>query len=94
MFMMDAVPGVTVGIVAAWLAATGFTLTTLLSTRLAGVKLVTEHAGSFVPPIWERPRHLCPPRRAELGRGSHHGVCGPPGARQTGESMLGLVKRC
>jgi UDP:flavonoid glycosyltransferase YjiC (YdhE family) len=35
-------------------AVTGFTLTTLLSTRLAGIKLVTEHAGSFVPPIWER----------------------------------------
>jgi UDP:flavonoid glycosyltransferase YjiC (YdhE family) len=35
-------------------AVTGFTLTTLLSTRLAGVKLVTEHAGSFVPPVWER----------------------------------------
>ena len=35
-------------------AVTGFTLTTLLSTRLAGVKLVTEHAGSYVPPIWER----------------------------------------
>jgi hypothetical protein len=35
-------------------AVTGFTLTTLLSTRLAGAKLATEHAGSFVPPIWER----------------------------------------
>jgi hypothetical protein len=35
-------------------AVTGFTLTTLLSTRLAGVTLITEHAGSFVPPIWER----------------------------------------
>jgi UDP:flavonoid glycosyltransferase YjiC (YdhE family) len=33
---------------------TGFTLTTLLSTRLAGVKLVTEHAGCFVPPVFER----------------------------------------
>jgi hypothetical protein len=33
---------------------TGFTLTTLLSTRLAGVRLVTEHAGSFVPPLAER----------------------------------------
>ena len=35
-------------------AVTGFTLTTLLSTRLAGVRLVTEHAGSFIPPVWER----------------------------------------
>ena len=35
-------------------AVTGFTLTTLLSTRLAGVPLVTEHAGSFVPPVFER----------------------------------------
>ena len=33
---------------------TGFALTTLLSTRLAGVPLVTEHAGSFVPPLAER----------------------------------------
>ncbi|GAA2719472.1 glycosyltransferase [Actinocorallia aurantiaca] len=35
-------------------AVTGFTLTTLLSTRLAGVGLVTEHAGSWVPPVFER----------------------------------------
>ncbi|MFL6074918.1 MAG: glycosyltransferase [Mycobacteriales bacterium] len=35
-------------------AVTGFTLTTLLSTRLAGVRLVTEHAGSWIPPVWER----------------------------------------
>lgn len=35
-------------------AVTGFTLTTLLSTRLAGVALVTEHAGSWVPPAFER----------------------------------------
>lgn len=33
---------------------TGFTLTALLSSRLAGVPLVTEHAGSFVPPVFER----------------------------------------
>ena len=33
---------------------TGFALTTLLSTRLAGIPLVTEHAGSFVPPLAER----------------------------------------
>ncbi len=35
-------------------AVTGFTLTTLLSTRLAGVRLVTEHAGCWVPPTFER----------------------------------------
>ncbi|WP_433162966.1 glycosyltransferase [Kribbella sp. CA-247076] len=35
-------------------AVTGFTVTTLLSTRLAGVRLITEHAGSFVPPVFER----------------------------------------
>jgi len=35
-------------------AVTGFTLTALLSTRLAGIPLVTEHAGSLVPPVWER----------------------------------------
>jgi hypothetical protein len=34
-------------------AVTGFTLTTLLSSRLAGVRLITEHAGSFVPPVFE-----------------------------------------
>lgn len=35
-------------------AVTGFTLTALLSTRLAKIPLVTEHAGSFVPPLWEQ----------------------------------------
>jgi UDP:flavonoid glycosyltransferase YjiC (YdhE family) len=35
-------------------AVTGFTLTTLLSSRLAGVQVITEHAGSFVPPVFER----------------------------------------
>ncbi len=47
-------------------AVTGFTLTTLLSTRLAGVRLVTEHAGSFVPPVFERgllPLPVRPPAR-------------------------------
>lgn len=33
---------------------TGFTLTPLLSTRLAGVPLFAEHGGSFVPPVVER----------------------------------------
>jgi UDP:flavonoid glycosyltransferase YjiC (YdhE family) len=35
-------------------AVTGITLTALLSTRRAGIPLITEHAGSFVPPVWER----------------------------------------
>jgi UDP:flavonoid glycosyltransferase YjiC (YdhE family) len=35
------------------LAVTGFTLTTLLSTRLAGIPLATSHAGSYVPPVFE-----------------------------------------
>jgi len=43
-------------------AVTGFTLTTLLSSRLTGVRLITEHAGSFVPPIFER-RPLPSPSR-------------------------------
>jgi hypothetical protein len=30
---------------------TGFTLTALLSSRLAGATLVTEHAGSWAPPL-------------------------------------------
>jgi UDP:flavonoid glycosyltransferase YjiC (YdhE family) len=36
------------------IAVTGWTLTALLSTRLAGIPLVTEHAGSFLPPVFER----------------------------------------
>ncbi|MFI5711294.1 glycosyltransferase [Kribbella sp. NPDC051620] len=40
---------------------TGFTLTSLLSSRLSGVRVVTEHAGSFVPPVFER--HLPPDRK-------------------------------
>lgn len=36
-------------------AVTGIAVSTLLSTRLAGgVRLATEHAGSFVPPAFER----------------------------------------
>ena len=34
-------------------AVTGWTLTALLSTRLAGIQLVTEHAGAYVPPVFE-----------------------------------------
>jgi UDP:flavonoid glycosyltransferase YjiC (YdhE family) len=35
------------------IAVAGFTLTTLLSTRLAGIPLATSHAGSYVPPVFE-----------------------------------------
>jgi UDP:flavonoid glycosyltransferase YjiC (YdhE family) len=35
-------------------AVTGWTLTALLSTRVVGIPLVTEHAGSFLPPVFER----------------------------------------
>lgn len=40
---------------------TGFTLTTLLSTRMAGVPLITEHAGAFIPPLLERTQRALPP---------------------------------
>lgn len=33
---------------------TGFTLSALLSSRLAGIPLVTEHGGSYMPPMAER----------------------------------------
>ncbi|MGW1340460.1 hypothetical protein ACWCOV_05360 [Kribbella sp. NPDC002412] len=50
-------------------AVTGFTVTTLLSSRLAGVRVITEHAGSFVPPVFEHrllpaPTHPVDPRLA------------------------------
>lgn len=32
----------------------GFTLTTLLSTRLAGIPLIAQHAGAYIPPLFER----------------------------------------
>ena len=32
---------------------TGWTLPALLSTRVTGIPLVTEHAGSWVPPVFE-----------------------------------------
>ena len=35
------------------MAITGFTLTTLLSTRMAGIPLAASHAGSYVPPVFE-----------------------------------------
>jgi len=45
-------------------AVTGWTLTALLSTRLAGVPLVTEHAGAFLPPMFERGLLPAPSRPA------------------------------
>ncbi len=35
-------------------AVTGWTLSALLSTRLAGIPLVTDHAGAWLPPLYER----------------------------------------
>jgi UDP:flavonoid glycosyltransferase YjiC (YdhE family) len=35
-------------------AVTGWTLPALLSTRVVGIPLVTEHAGSMLPPVFER----------------------------------------
>lgn len=35
-------------------AVTGFTLTALLSSRLAGIPVVAEHAGCYLPPLFER----------------------------------------
>ena len=32
----------------------GFTLTTYLSSRVAGIPLITSHGGSYVPPVFER----------------------------------------
>lgn len=40
------------------LAVTGFTLSSYLSTRLAGIPLATDHGGSFVPPVLSH--SLCP----------------------------------
>lgn len=49
---------------------TGFTLSTYLSSRLAGVPLVTDHGGAFVPPVLSR--RICPapvnPASPGLGR--------------------------
>ena len=42
------------------IAVTGFTLTALLSTRLVGIPLACEHAGAYVPPMWERSRLEAP----------------------------------
>lgn len=40
-------------------AVTGFTLSAYLSTRLAGIPLITDHGGAFVPPLLAK--GLCPP---------------------------------
>jgi UDP:flavonoid glycosyltransferase YjiC (YdhE family) len=44
--------------VGATAAVTGFTLSAALSTRVVGIPLVTDHGGSFVPPVLAR--GLCP----------------------------------
>jgi UDP:flavonoid glycosyltransferase YjiC (YdhE family) len=40
--------------IGARLVVTGRTFTALQSSRLAGIPLVTAHAGAWVPPMWER----------------------------------------
>lgn len=40
--------------VSARAVVSGFTLTTYLSSRLAGIPLITSHGGSYVPPVFER----------------------------------------
>ena len=47
---------------------TGFALTTLLSSRVARIPLVTDHAGSWVPPVTER-KMLPAPMRSTLPLG-------------------------
>lgn len=47
-------------------AVTGWLLTALLSTRLARIPLVTEHAGSFLPPLIERGLLPAPSRPAGM----------------------------
>ncbi|MBL8940810.1 MAG: hypothetical protein JNM69_40070 [Archangium sp.] len=51
-------------------AVTGFTLSAALSTRVVGIPLVTDHGGSFLPPVLSR--GLCPvpvnPPKAEMSR--------------------------
>ncbi|NIK58194.1 glycosyltransferase [Kribbella shirazensis] len=45
---------------------TGWTLTALLSSQVAGVPVVVEHSGAFVPPLFERGRAIPPDRRIGL----------------------------
>jgi UDP:flavonoid glycosyltransferase YjiC (YdhE family) len=49
-------------------AVTGFTLTLLLSTRVVGIPLVTSHAGSYVPPVFEAGLVPAPVRSGSLLR--------------------------
>lgn len=53
----------------------GFTLTAFLSSRVAGIPLVTSHGGSFVPPVFERRLAPAP-------------VTPPPGAEKAPEALL------
>ncbi|MEU8222466.1 hypothetical protein [Kribbella sp. NPDC048915] len=39
---------------------TGWTLTALLSSQLAGIPVIVEHSGAFVPPLFERGRAIPP----------------------------------
>ncbi|EXG79894.1 nucleotide disphospho-sugar-binding domain-containing protein [Cryptosporangium arvum] len=70
---------------------TGFTLTTLLSSRVAGVRLVTEHAGSFVPPLFEH--GLVPPPAERLARWQR-AMPGSVVRRRYGRTVPGLPFYC
>ena len=43
----------------------GFTLTTLISTRVAGIPLIAQHAGAFLPPLFDRGMLPAPSRPAQ-----------------------------
>lgn len=65
---------------------TGFTLSALLSSRLAGVPLIAEHGGSFMPPMAER--GLFPvPTRSPIPLGGYL-----PNALQRWLANQGLVR--
>jgi UDP:flavonoid glycosyltransferase YjiC (YdhE family) len=42
---------------------TGWTLSALISSKVAGIPLVTEHAGLWLPPLWENNRAPLPSKK-------------------------------
>ena len=70
-------------------AVTGWVLTALLSTRLAGIPLVTEHAGSFLPPVFER--GLLPLPSQLAGRPAGDRMPLPERQRQFNAAVPGLA---
>ncbi|MFN8190138.1 MAG: hypothetical protein U0R78_06770 [Nocardioidaceae bacterium] len=45
---------------------TGWTLSALISSKVAGIPLVTEHAGLWLPPLWENNRAPVPSKKPNL----------------------------